>query len=69
MSQHNKKQVQISSLNPDVHSRVKDDHRDMWMETGNLRLNQELGGASSSSTMQKAEAEDSEEDSEEDCVY
>lgn len=43
------------------------------METADLRLYQGLGGASSSFTMQDAEAEDSEgdtnEDREEDCVY
>lgn len=49
---------------------------DLWMETANRRLNQGQEGASaasSSSTMQEAEAEDSggdtEEDSEEDCTY
>jgi len=51
---------------------------DLWMETANRRLNQGQGGASaaSSSTMQEAEAEDTEEDSggdteedsEEDCT-
>lgn len=49
---------------------------DLWMETANRRLNQGQGSAfaaSSSSTMQEAEAEDSggdtEEGSEEDCTY
>lgn len=72
-SQHNKNQVQISSLRPDTHSPVKDDPKPavyLWMETADLGG---LGGASSSSTMQEAEAEgregDTEEDSEEDSVY
>lgn len=46
---------------------------DLWMEEANLRPNQRLRGASSSSRMQEAEEEDGGEDyvedSEEDWVY
>lgn len=38
---------------------------DMWMETTDLELDQKLGGASSSFTMQEAEEEDSDGDTEE----